>query len=284
MLVVAPMTTIEDRIRTQYSQLSPQERKLADFILNNPTDLAIFNSAELARICKTSKATVSRLFKRLGFASFKEGKDTLRQQRQLGVPVLEEAGNVQQRDYTPHFEQEIKNLQLLQQSLSKETLNGMVEGLDSARTIKVIGFRNSYPVALHIRQQLIQMRPNVDIAPMPGQTLGEELQGLDENDVVIFIAFRRRPKMYERILKLLFQSKTPVLLIADPSLRRFAKKAAWWVECPIESVSGFNTYSAAMSFATLLCNSVLHHRASSGQQRIMQISELYTELDEIDYL
>jgi hypothetical protein len=39
-----------------------------------------------------------------------------------------------------------------------------------------------------------------------------------------------------------------------------------------------------MSFATLLCNSVLHHRASAGQARIMEISDLYTELDEIDYL
>jgi DNA-binding MurR/RpiR family transcriptional regulator len=278
------MTTIEDRIRAQYSQLSPQERKLADFILNNPSDLAIFNSAELARICKTSKATVSRLFKRLGFASFKEGKDTFRQQRQLGVPILDDTGKTPERDYTPHFEQEIKNLQLLQQSISKDTLSAIVEKIDSARCVKVIGFRNSYPVALHIRQQLIQMRPGVEVAPMPGQTLGEELQGLDEQDIVIFIAFRRRPKMYERILKLLFQSNTSVLLIADASLRRFAQKASWWVECPIDSVSGFNTYSAAMSFATLMCNSVLHHRAAAGQARIMQISDLYTELDEIDYL
>jgi DNA-binding MurR/RpiR family transcriptional regulator len=278
------MTTIEDRIREHYTQLTPQERKLADFILNNPTDLAIFNSAELARICNTSKATVSRLFKRLGFASFKEGKDTLRQQRQLGVPIIEDGSKPQERDYTPHFEQEIQNLKLLQQSLNRDTLNAMVEKIDSARSVKVIGFRNSYPIALHIRQQLIQMRPGVEIAPMPGQTLGEELQGLDERDVVIFIAFRRRPKMYERILKLLFQNNASVLLIADPSLRRFSKKVSWWVECPIDSVSGFNTYSAAMSFATLLCNSVLHHRASAGQARIMEISDLYTELDEIDYL
>ncbi|WP_428036206.1 MurR/RpiR family transcriptional regulator [Amphritea sp.] len=275
------MGIIDETIRDKYAELTPQERKLADFMLDRPNDLAMFNSAELARLCGVSKATVSRMFKRLGFSSFKEGQMESRRQRQLGVPVVDSDSSI--RTYAPHFEREIRNLQMLAQSLSEEQVQPVIEAMASARSVKVIGFRNSYPVALHIRQQLLQIRPCVDLAPLPGQTLAEELEGLGGDDLVIFIAFRRRPKIFEEVLKLVLQKNIPVLLIGDASLRKVAAKATWWLECPLESVSGFDAYSSAMSLATLLCNSLLHHIAVSGQARSLSISDSYRNLNELDF-
>ena len=82
--------TIDQKLREQYEQLTPSERLLADFILAHPQDLALFNTAELARMCQVSKATVSRLFKRLGFSSFREGRTLARQLRHQGVPVADQ--------------------------------------------------------------------------------------------------------------------------------------------------------------------------------------------------
>lgn len=275
------MGIIDETIRDKYTQLTPQERKLADFMLDRPNDLAMFNSAELARLCGVSKATVSRMFKRLGFASFKEGQIESRRQRQLGVPVLDKNSTV--RTYEPHFEREIRNLQILAQSLTEEQVQPIIGALASARCIKVIGFRNSYPVALHIRQQLLQIRPGVDLAPLPGQTLAEELEGLGSDDLVVFIAFRRRPNVFESALKLVLDKNIPLLLIGDSSLRKVTDRVTWWLECPLESVSGFDAYSSAMSLATLLCNSLLHHIAGSGQARSLSISENYRNLNELDF-
>ncbi|MBV1787459.1 MurR/RpiR family transcriptional regulator [Marinobacterium sp. D7] len=276
------MKAIEEIIRDKYAQLPTQERKLADFILDRPSDLAIFNSAELARLCGVSKATVSRMFKRLGYSSFKEGRVESRRQRQQGVPVVE--GKASKRTYAPHFEREINNLKLLQASLSEDSMSEMAEALAAARLIKVVGFRNSYPIALHIRQQLIQVRAGVDLAPLPGQTLAEELEGLGADDMVIFIAFRRRPKLFDKALNHMIQRKIPVLLITDASLRKIADRVKWWVECPLESVSGFDGYSAAMSFATLICNTLLHQMAVTGQSRILSISDAYREMNELDFI
>lgn len=275
------MGIIDETIRKKYAQLTPQERRLADFMLDRPNDLAMFNSAELARLCGVSKATVSRMFKRLGFASFKEGQMESRRQRQLGVPVVDSDSST--RTYAPHFEREIRNLQMLAQSLSEGQMQPIIEAMASARCIKVIGFRNSYPVALHVRQQLVQIRPFVDLAPLPGQTLAEELEGVGVDDLVIFFAFRRRPKVFEEALNLALKKGIPVLLIGDSSLRAMADQATWWLECPLESVSGFDAYSSAMSLATLICNSLLHHIAVSGQERSLSISENYRNLNELDF-
>ncbi|WP_405418360.1 MurR/RpiR family transcriptional regulator [Marinobacter flavimaris] len=276
------MTAIEDIIRDKYSQLTPQERKLAEFILDRPNDLATFNSAELAHHCGVSKATVSRMFKRLGFSSFREGRLESRRQRQQGVPVVE--GLPSKRSFAPHFEREINNLKILQASLSEDKMSAIAEELAEARLIKVVGFRNSYPIALHIRQQLIQVRTGVDLAPQPGQTLAEELEGLGPGDMVIFVAFRRRPKVFDKALKHMLQRNLPVLLISDASLRKTASQVQWWVECPLDSISGFDDYSAAMSFSTLICNTLLHRMADSGQSRILSISDAYREMNELDFI
>ena len=45
----------------------------------------------------------------------------------------------------------------------------------TAARIAVVGCRNSYPLALHLHEQLMQLRGNIDILPHPGRSLAEEL-------------------------------------------------------------------------------------------------------------
>ncbi|WP_440521774.1 MurR/RpiR family transcriptional regulator, partial [Serratia marcescens] len=59
------MQRFDERLRRDYPQLTPQEQRVADFIFDHYDDLIGYNSAELARLSGVSKATVSRVVKRL---------------------------------------------------------------------------------------------------------------------------------------------------------------------------------------------------------------------------
>ena len=65
------MQQLDERLKGQYASLSPQEQRVADFIFDHFDDLISYNSAELAQLSGVSKATVSRLFKRLGYDKYK---------------------------------------------------------------------------------------------------------------------------------------------------------------------------------------------------------------------
>lgn len=272
-------STIDQKLRQQYEQLTPRERLLADFILAHPQDLALFNTAELARMCGVSKATVSRLFKRLGFSSFREGRTVARQLRQQGVPVPENDG--ESLPFDSHLQQETFNLNKLFKGLEQEQIDTLVEALSNARQILIIGYRNSYPLALHLRQQLLQIRPRVRLAPEPGQSIGEELVGLDATDLVVLFGFRRRPKGFEALLTQLLRKATPLALIADSSLAGEAEQANWWIKCPLDSRSAFDSYAAPMCLMTLIANRLLHHCLEPGRERISAISQEYSALDEL---
>ncbi len=277
------MKQIDERLRGYYAELTPQEQRVADFIFDHIDDLMSYNSAELARLSGVSKATVSRLFKRLGYPSYRDMRDEVRTLRQSGMPLTDSRDAVQGNTLlSRHYKQEMANLTQWINQIDGSEFTAVISALSLARQVRILGLRNSYPVALHLRQQLLQVRNQVMLMPQPGQTLAEELVDLTPQDVVVFIAFRRRPRTARAILTQLQQMNVPVLLICEPQAQSLIPLARWHLAASLDSVSAFDSYSAAMSLANLLSNALLHEMLASGRQRIHQITDLYNELDELE--
>lgn len=274
---------IGQRIDRRYSELTQQEQRVADVILDHFDDLAIYNGAELARLANVSKATVTRLFRRLGFSSAREVKEHVRSLRAQGVPLPNSAGaNDAPHGFVEHLAREHHNLQRATQSLAEGRYDEVIAYCAGARRIRIIGFRNSYPVALHLRQQLLHCRQEVSLIPQAGQSLGEELAGLEADDLVVVVGFRRRPQVFERLIEFLEQQPVPWVLIGDGTARRYAHQANVWLEVSVDSVSAFDSYAAAMSLVSLLANGLLHHQMQAGRMRIADIGDLYSALDELE--
>ncbi len=186
------MQQLDERLKGQYASLSPQEQRVADFIFDHFDDLISYNSAELAQLSGVSKATVSRLFKRLGYDKYKDMRDELRTLRQSGMPLTDQRDAVQGNTLLArHYKQEMANLTQWVNALDARQFAEALTAMVAARRIVVIGMRNAYPAALHLRQQLLQARGQVLVLPQPGQSLSEELVDLTADDLVVMMAFRR---------------------------------------------------------------------------------------------
>ncbi|MCU1799798.1 MurR/RpiR family transcriptional regulator [Pectobacterium polaris] len=277
------MMQIDERLRDRYSELSPQEQRVADFIFDHFDDLISYNSAELARLSSVSKATVSRLFKRLGYPSYRDMRDELRTLRQSGMPLADNRDAVQGNTLLArHYKQEMANLTQWINQIDPAQFGAVIQALMQAQRLCLIGLRNSYPVALHLRQQLLQIRQQVTLLTQPGQTLSEELVDLTAQDVVIVVAFRRRPRLIQPLLAQLQKRGVPVLLLCEPQVSTLMSLATWSLCVPLDSVSAFDSYSSAMSLVNVISNALLHEMLRDGRQRIHQIVDLYGELDELE--
>jgi DNA-binding MurR/RpiR family transcriptional regulator len=277
------MQQLDTRLRECYSELSPQEQRVASFIMDHFDDLVSYNSAELARLSGVSKATVSRLFKRLGYDRFKEMRDELRTLRQSGMPLTDNRDAVQGNTLLArHYKQEMANLTQWVNTLDAGQFADIVQALGKAQRVYILGLRNSAPVALHLRQQLMQSRGQVYVMPQPGQTLAEELVDITPADLVVVVAFRRRPRVIRPVLEALQKQGVPVVAISEPQAAGMTTLARWHLGVPLDSVSAFDSYSGAMSLVNLLANALLHNALTEGRQRIHQIASLYTELDELE--
>ena len=277
------MEQLDERLKAQYASLSPQEQRVADFIVDHFDDLISYNSAELAQLSGVSKATVSRLFKRLGYEKYRDMRDELRTLRQSGMPLTDHREAVQGNTLLArHYKQEMANLTQWVNALDARQFAEAINALVKARRIVIIGMRTSWPLALHLRQQLLQARGQVVVLPQPGQSLSEELVDLCEEDIVVVMAFRRRPRIIRPLMQQLQQRGVPQLLICEPQAHSLFPLACWRLCAPLDSVSAFDSYASANSLINLLANALLHEILDSGRPRIHDIATLYQQLDELE--
>ncbi|XUA18489.1 MurR/RpiR family transcriptional regulator [Citrobacter sp. OP27] len=277
------MQQLDERLRACYTELSPQEQRVASFIMDHFDDLVSYNSAELARLSGVSKATVSRLFRHLGYERFKDMREELRTLRQSGMPLTGDRDAVQGNTLLArHYKQEMANLTQWVNALDADLFAEVVTALSAAKRVLIVGLRNSSPVALHLRQQLMQSRGNVWLLPQPGQTLAEEVVDITPTDLVIVVAFRRRSRVIRPLLEALQAQQAQVLVLSEPQAAGIRARCRWHFAAPLDSVSAFDSYSSAMSLVNLLANALLHSMLSEGRQRIHQIADLYHTLDELE--
>lgn len=277
------MKQLDERLRSHYPQLSPQEQRVGDFVFDHFDDLISYNSAELARLSGVSKATVSRLFKRLGYEKYKDMRDELRTLRQSGMPLTDNRDAVQGNTLLArHYKQEMANLTQCVNEVDTAQFGEVVQHLANSKRVFVVGLRNAYPVALHFRQQLLQARGGIQVLPQPGQTLSEELVEVTQEDMVVVLAFRRRPRIIKPLLQQLQHDGIPTLVICEPQAQAIIALARWQLCAPLDSVSAFDSYASANSLINLLANAVLHELLTEGRQRIHQIADLYSHLDELE--
>ncbi|RKR76001.1 MurR/RpiR family transcriptional regulator [Frondihabitans australicus] len=266
---------IRVRIDANYVALTRQEQRAADFILDHLDDLAVYSATEIASSSGVSKATVSRLFRRLGFADAQEVREHARELRSRGIPVGAPA------DLAAHAATEHAALDRMLAGLADGRLDEAVRLLAGAARVVVLGFRNSYPVALHLSNQLTQARPDVRLAPAPGQSVGQELAGLGPADAVLLVAFRRRPSGVGLVLDALATRGVPTVLVSDPAFRP-ALGAGVHLTCPVEATGAFDSYAAAMSLAQLIAVRVLALGGGAGRARVADVTALYGELGELE--
>ena len=272
----APTLPIGRRIPDAYPELGPQERRAADVMLSRLADLAVYSAADLAREAGVSKATVSRLFRRLGFADAAEVRSHVRALRSSGVPVPGGAGSV------GRLESETGNLRAGLEAASGPEGRLAARLIADARRVIVIGLRNGYPVALHLREQLAQARDDVRIAPASGQTLSEELADAAPGDVVVAVLFRRRPADADRLVTASVASGADVVLVGDPSVRSLAAGSAAVMAVPTEVPGPLDSYAGAMAAVGLLASTVVDLLGEVAVRRLDRLSRLEDALGELE--
>ncbi|WP_129784514.1 MurR/RpiR family transcriptional regulator [Promicromonospora panici] len=276
--MTSPTTTpLEDRIAAGYRDLSPQERRAADALLDHLGDLGTYRATELAALAGVSKATMSRLFRKLGYDDFEGLREHLRAQRGRGLPIaVDPSPGLRER-----LEQEVKNLEKIYSSLDDAMLDEVAEALATARDVVVVGRRGSLGPATQLRRNLIQVRGRVHLAPGPGQSLADDLVGLGPEDVVVVVSIRRHAFKVAAMVESLLADGVRVLLLADSSLRHLAGSVTWWIECPITTEGAFDSMVAPVSVTAVLSDRV-HEVLDGSAERVEAIDARYALLREID--
>ena len=266
-------------IAAAYDTLTDAERRAATFLLEHLTDVPLYSSAELADRAGVSPPTLSRLVRRLGYPGARAFRGAVAAAHAPGSPAAAPAPS----GLAAHVQRQQDVLQRTLARVDGDALREAAARVRDARRVVVAGLRNSHPIALHLREQLLQLRGGVALAALPGQTIAEELADLAPEDVAIVIAMRRRPPVVAPLLAALADRNVTVVVIGDSTARTILPAAGpvTLFEADVADGPALASYTAAFALAELLADAVADVMPDVPA-RVAAIDDLFTALGELE--
>ena len=144
------------KIKCSYDSLGRGERKIADWMLEHPSELIGMSISELAAACGCGDATVVRFSKRLGLNGYQALKISIAQE--LGSNPT--GSQTIRRDdscmdiYAKHISDIAVTLERTKGTLTEEALTATAQALLNASNIIILGLGSSAPIAMDAMHKL----------------------------------------------------------------------------------------------------------------------------------
>lgn len=280
--------SIESRITALYSQFSEIDQRLADIILSAPGQLAMQTATELAVSAQVSKATTTRFFQKLGYESYDDAKESARAALLAGSPLYlqqrgeKKAGGGLSETIEAHLNHEVANIANTYRSLDEKVLADVVKSIAEARRVTIIGYRHSHTIAQMIRRELAQVRGNLLVLPVPGDTLAEYLGDLSEEDMAIVIGLRRRVPAVALAVDALAEAGVKTLYLSDVIAGKSARRAHWVIRCHTDGLMLFDSVSAVSAVVNLICSLVADRLREQGSGHLQRVEVLHQKMQELE--
>jgi DNA-binding MurR/RpiR family transcriptional regulator len=187
---------IHSAIQTRLTTLTPTERRIASYLLEQTQEIALISVHELASRLHAGPASIVRVVRKLGYASFAAMKTELREDiRSVSSPLVQFRSSLDRglepglTEFRHIAEQEVRNIDNTIALLNKKSFAEAVRLLADAKHIYTIGIGVSSHLAGMVSFILRRIGLKADVIPHNGLRPIENLIALGKGDVLIAFSF-----------------------------------------------------------------------------------------------
>ena len=264
---------LQDRL----GRLTAKRQEILRPVLEHPRGFVLLSVRAMAKKLKTDPATVVRIVRVLGFASFRDFQKHL---HDLSIAFATSADTMQAADgnrgklahIADSIDRDFKNLQALKNSLDAARLNALAKRLYTARRIVLLAGDLAASLAEYLEYQTSLLGLPVFAATSPGR-ISHLTRTLTKEDVVIAISFRRGLRQTVDGAKKAREREAYCVALTDTFLSPLAKIADETFLAGIESTSFGASYAAPVALINALLSACGQVRQSETLEIVKEISE-----------
>ncbi len=265
-----------ERISESIEEMFAAERKVADYILENPRQVIAFNVTDLAERSGASDATVIRVCKRVGFKGF----------YQMKIALAEELGRNQTVGYpnpaeNPNGAKEVikcltRDLLRIADMLDEDTIEHCVEMICESRRVFVIAVGNSIPTAMDFTFRLCRLGVDATCGVVVEGGLAGMVSG-DERDMLIAISHSGSSRQVLQAVELANTKKLKTLAITTSSSTPLARQSQNYLLTTVENPLFGEAGAATHIYDNAIVDAILYLVA--GRRR--QIADDFEEIENL---
>lgn len=252
-----PEKTVIETIKEQYSQIFSAEKKVADFILENPEMAVNANVSELANYSGVSDATVIRLCKHIGYEGYYQLKLCL--SRDLGrMQVLDvDMENVTGDRVSGLFSSFAADLIAIGKNLERNKLMACVDLIKKCKQVHIVAVGNTSPLAQYLGFRLGRLGVKCTYHMVPEYFMNH-VNLADTDDIVIAVSQSGSSKQVVQAMELAKEKGLQIIAITGHEYSPVSRLAnALLLSSPDEqSFDFYKSYSRLREMAVI--DALLH--------------------------
>ena len=210
--------------------LGKRLQQIAQFFMNNPEDVAIYNIVEIAKQAGVHPSAISRFAKELGFAGFNDLQNVFRQ-RLVGPKMTyvdrmraltEGQADLNLQEPSDVFDTFVgaamDTLLRLKEDVDRVALQGFVDVLLAAEAVHVVAARGAFGVGAYCYYSLSRVGKRAHLIDNQGSMREQQLAAAGEGDVLLVLTFDDYTAETIELAKAASKLKKTLLVITDNEL------------------------------------------------------------------
>ena len=286
-------TTILNRLAGELSELTPEARKAATYVLENPRDVGVSTVREIAEAAKVKPNTVVRMARQVGFKGYEDFREPFREAIRSGAADFPDRARWLQDIsktgdlggiYADMVRDVMTNIEETFAGISTGDLKSAAEAIWNARRVFTLGVGVNHSVAHNFTYLASTGMTEFHAIPQPGSTPVDDLAWADERDILIAVTCKPyRSEVVEAVsiakeqgMKIVALSDSP----ASPIIRMADHGFVVSVETPQffpSTVSIIALLETLLSFVIAVASDEIPKRVETFHKRRHQLGFYHAE-------
>lgn len=260
------------RIVDAYSGLTPELRKAAKFILENPEEIGLNSMRRVARGAGVKPATMSRLSQRLGFARYQQLREPFQQRLRKREPEFASAVvSLQRRGAGENLFKDLRaqELENVERSLSQDNLDAIMaaaEAMNTSRRVYVLGLRGAHAPAFlfHYAYQLFQ--DNSYLIDTHAGIFADQLRGVSARDSLLVVSFPPYTQLTIDAVDYAAEAGANIVAITDSVVSPVASAADQTIVAQHKSASFYHSFTGVLAVVQALITMLVARKGGDAVQ------------------
>jgi DNA-binding MurR/RpiR family transcriptional regulator len=275
------------RIIESFDDFPKELKKAAQFVIDNPSDVALLSMREQARRAGVQASTMTRLAKQLGLEGYDAIREAYAEVLRFPVSDFAEKARGQRRRQALDGDQALatniisslkRQIDALGSPERLEQLTRAAALIVNARRVFCIGLRASYPIVWQLHYILSLIGEKTVLLDDVADTGADRLRFATKDDVLFAVTVRPYTRVTLEIADYAHAQGVPVIALTDSAVSPLARNAAATVLASTESSSFFHTMTPAFALAEILAGLVAGREGDEALEALRRADGYHASL------
>lgn len=212
--------SICESIKQRYIRLSKGQRKVGQFVIDNPSIVATQTAAEVGRMANVSESTVIRFCYAMELTGYLALQELVRDyllDKTGTVPISTTHLGRQQKKLSCSYimQKDLKGIQDTMHLVNEDNFEECVHSLDVMKSVHILGVNSSSPAASWLAQSLKEIREDIHMLESEEAIELFKFSHLNEESLFILFAFEKDSLDSIKIAEVVKARKAKLVVITD---------------------------------------------------------------------